>query len=126
MDFAPSPRSAELRRRIDHFMDTQVFPVEHLYREQVHGGDAAARYHTPPVLQQLKAKARAEALHKEAARRQRELEQKKAQVEVQIEALQRKAAVLAEEIDILTGNEKARLETAVGNRAQLAGVRQTD
>ena len=62
MDFAPSPRSAELRRRIDHFMDTQVFPVEHLYREQVHGGDAAARYRTPPVLQQLKAKARAEGL----------------------------------------------------------------
>ena len=36
MDFNPSPRTAELLRRIDAFMDEQVFPVEHLYREQVH------------------------------------------------------------------------------------------
>jgi len=62
MDFAPSPRSAELRQRIDGFMDAHVFPVEHLYREQVHGGEPAARYRTPPVLQQLKARARAEGL----------------------------------------------------------------
>ena len=62
MDFSPSPRSAELRQRVDAFMDAHVFPVEHLYREQAHGGEPAARYRTPPVLQQLKAKARAEGL----------------------------------------------------------------
>ena len=62
MDFEPSPRSAELRRRIDDFMAQHVFPVEHLYREQAHGGEEAARYRTPPVLQQLKAKAKAEGL----------------------------------------------------------------
>ena len=63
MDFQHSERAAALRRRIDDFMDTQVFPVEHLYREQVHAsGDPATRLRTPPVLQQLKAKARAEGL----------------------------------------------------------------
>ena len=63
MDFQPSERAAALRQRIDAFMDTQVFPVEHLYREQVHAsGDPATRTRTPPVLQQLKAKARAEGL----------------------------------------------------------------
>jgi acyl-CoA dehydrogenase len=63
MDFQHSERAAALRRRIDDFMDTQVFPVEHLYREQVHAsGDPATRTRTPPVLQQLKAKARAEGL----------------------------------------------------------------
>ena len=31
-------------------MDEQLFPVEQLYREQVHGsGDPATRYRTPPV-----------------------------------------------------------------------------
>ena len=63
MDFQHCERAAALRRRIDDFMDTQVFPVEHLYREQVHAsGDPATRTRTPPVLQQLKAKARAEGL----------------------------------------------------------------
>ena len=63
MDFQPSERAAALRQRIDAFMDTQVFPVEHLYREQVHAsGDPATRTRTPPVLQQLKAKALAEGL----------------------------------------------------------------
>ena len=59
MDFEPSPRSTELKCRIDGFMEQHVFPVEHLYREQVHGGGDAARYRTPPVLQELKARARA-------------------------------------------------------------------
>ena len=59
MDFNPSPRSADLLRRVDAFMDEHVFPVEHLYREQVHAsGDPATRTRTPPVLQQLKALAR--------------------------------------------------------------------
>ena len=63
MDFEPSPRSAELRQRIDRFMAEHVFPVEHLYHEQTHGGsDPGARYRTPPVLQQLKDQARSEGL----------------------------------------------------------------
>ena len=62
MDFEPSPRSAGLRQRVDDFMARHVFPVEHLYREQAHGGEPSARYRTPPVLRQLKAQARAEGL----------------------------------------------------------------
>ena len=59
MDFQHSERAAALRQRIDDFMDRHVFPVEHLYREQVHAsGDPATRYRAPPVLQQLKAQAR--------------------------------------------------------------------
>jgi acyl-CoA dehydrogenase len=63
MDFQHSERVAGLRQRIDDFMDRHVFPVEHLYREQVHGsGDPRARYRTPPVLQELKALARSQGL----------------------------------------------------------------
>ena len=63
MDFQHSERAAALRQQIDDFMDRFVFPVEHLYREQVHGsGDPGTRYRTPPVLQQLKAQAREQGL----------------------------------------------------------------
>ena len=59
MDFQHSARAAALRQQIDDFMDHHVFPVEHVYREQVHGGaDPGQRYRTPAVLQQLKAQAR--------------------------------------------------------------------
>jgi len=78
------------------------------------------------LIQEAQDKARTEALRQEAMRRQRELEQEKAQVQVQIEALQHKAAVLAENIDTLASSEKARLEAAVNCRAQLAGARQAD
>ena len=63
MDFQHSDHATALRHRLDAFMDEQVFPVEHLYREQVHAsGDPATRTRTPPVLQQLKAQAKAEGL----------------------------------------------------------------
>jgi acyl-CoA dehydrogenase len=63
MNFQHSERAAALRQQIDQFMDRFVFPVEHLYREQVHGsGDPGTRYRTPPVLQQLKAQAREQGL----------------------------------------------------------------
>jgi acyl-CoA dehydrogenase len=63
MDFEHSPRVVELRQRVDDFMDRHVFPVEHLYRDQVHGSaDPKARYRTPPVVQQLKALAREQGL----------------------------------------------------------------
>jgi acyl-CoA dehydrogenase len=63
MDFQHSEHAAALRQRIDDFMDGRVFPVEHLYREQVHAsGDPRTRFRTPPVLQQLKAVAREQGL----------------------------------------------------------------
>lgn len=62
MDFELSPHSAELKRRVDDFMAQRVFPVEHQYRQQVIGGDAQNRYRRPPVLETLKAQAKAEGL----------------------------------------------------------------
>jgi acyl-CoA dehydrogenase len=63
MHFQHSEKAADLRRRIDEFMDRHVFPVEHVYREQVHGSDdLRARYRTPPVVQELKALARSQGL----------------------------------------------------------------
>jgi circadian clock protein KaiC len=78
------------------------------------------------LVQEAQDKAQAEAQRQEAVRRQRELKQEKAQVQTQIEVLQHKAAVLAEDIDTLASSEKARLEAAAGYRAQLAGARQAD
>ena len=78
------------------------------------------------LIQEAEDEARAEAERQEAARRQRELEQEKAQVQAQIEALQHKAAVLAEDIEILASNETARLAVASRDRTQLAGARQAD
>jgi acyl-CoA dehydrogenase len=60
MDFNHSPRSLALQKRIGGFMDERVYPVEHLYYEQVRQGPHP--YRTPPVLQELKARARAEGL----------------------------------------------------------------
>jgi circadian clock protein KaiC len=92
----------------------------------VYVGGGAVLTGSSRLIQEAQDKARAEALHQEAARRQRELEQEKAQVQAQIEALQHKAKVLAEDIDTLAGNEKVRLEVAARDHAQLAGARQAD
>jgi acyl-CoA dehydrogenase len=60
MDFEPSPRSAELQDRMRWFMAQQVYPNEVVYDRQL----AAAEnpHQLPPVLRELKEKARAEGL----------------------------------------------------------------
>ena len=64
MDFSPSPRSADLRERVRHFISTEIEPVEH----EVHTRIVAARHSggdswTPdPVIEELKAKAREQGL----------------------------------------------------------------
>ena len=62
MDFQHSERSRALRQQVDAFMDQHVFPREHEYRQQAHSGEPRARYRTPPVIQELKARAQAEGL----------------------------------------------------------------
>ena len=42
MDFRHSAKTADLRQRIDEFMDRHVFQVEHVYREQNREADALA------------------------------------------------------------------------------------
>jgi len=78
------------------------------------------------LIQEAQDTAMAESRRQEAARRQRELEQEKAQVQAQIDALQHKAAVLAEDLDFLVRNEESRLEASIRDRADLAGARQVD
>jgi acyl-CoA dehydrogenase len=59
MDFDYSPRQRELMRRIGDFMDEHVYPAVPVYEQQAAEGE---RWKVIPVLEQLKAKARAAGL----------------------------------------------------------------
>jgi len=60
MDFALSPTAARLRDELTSFMDERVHPAEATYIEQMRAsGDA---HHHPPVIEDLKAEARARGL----------------------------------------------------------------
>jgi acyl-CoA dehydrogenase len=60
MDFAFGPKVDELRARLLEFMDDHVYPAEKTYRQQSRAaGDA--QFH-PPVMEELKAEARARGL----------------------------------------------------------------
>jgi acyl-CoA dehydrogenase len=59
MDFEHSARAIELQQRLSAFMARHVYPVEHVYQQQV---DSGHRHHRPPVLEELKRLARAEGL----------------------------------------------------------------
>jgi len=61
MDFEHSPRSLELQHQVAAFMDAHVYPVEREFHAQAKAG-GSARYQQPPVLQRLKALARAQGL----------------------------------------------------------------
>lgn len=60
MNFEYSPKVQDLRRRVDGFMQQHVYPLEHAYDEFVH--DPANRFKVPPLLEDLKARAKAEGL----------------------------------------------------------------
>ena len=60
MDFAPSPRSQELSEKLTDFMESQVYPAEKVYREQVR--EAGDHQYHPPVMEDLKKEARARGL----------------------------------------------------------------
>ncbi|MCU0265938.1 MAG: acyl-CoA dehydrogenase family protein [Actinomycetia bacterium] len=63
MDFAPSPRAAELMDRLTAFMAERVYPAEAVYAQQRAELAAAGQVHgVPPVLEELKAEARARGL----------------------------------------------------------------
>ena len=60
MDFAPSQRSAALHDQVEEFMAAEVIGAEATYRGQVlASGDP---FHHPPVMEELKSKARAAGL----------------------------------------------------------------
>jgi acyl-CoA dehydrogenase len=54
----PSPRVKELQRRLLAFMDEHIYPNEKIHQEQVQ----ASRWRPPPVVEELKARARAAGL----------------------------------------------------------------
>lgn len=58
MDFEYSDKVNELLLRVKNFMDEHIYPNEGLFHEQV----AAERWKTPAILEELKAKAKAEGL----------------------------------------------------------------
>ena len=59
MDFAPSPRAAEMLDRLRSFMDDQVLPAEPVYAQQRRANTAAGRPHDlPQVVEDLKSEAR--------------------------------------------------------------------
>ena len=60
MDFAPDGKTVELRERLLAFMEDFVYPAEATFGEQAEV--AASRWDTPPVIEELKAEARAQGL----------------------------------------------------------------
>ena len=63
MDFAPSPRAAEMLDRLQSFMDDLVLPAEPVYAQQRRANTAAGRPHDlPQVVEDLKSEARGSGL----------------------------------------------------------------
>lgn len=60
MDFDLSPRTIELRERLTAFIDERVIPATAVYEQQV--ADAGDPHFHPPVMEELKAEARARGL----------------------------------------------------------------
>jgi acyl-CoA dehydrogenase len=57
----PSERSVDLQRQIAAFMDEHVFPNEARYEAELHG-DPSVQFRQPPVMEALKARAKAQGL----------------------------------------------------------------
>ncbi|MEW6636343.1 MAG: acyl-CoA dehydrogenase [Actinomycetota bacterium] len=63
MNFDYSKKVIELRERLEAFMDEHVYPNESTYREQLAAAtERGERWSIPPVMEELKAKAREEGL----------------------------------------------------------------
>ncbi|MBI3454106.1 MAG: acyl-CoA dehydrogenase family protein, partial [Rhodospirillales bacterium] len=60
MAFEFSERSNQLREKLTAFMDAHVYPNEHVYYQQL--AAQPTRWRIPPIMNELKAKARAEGL----------------------------------------------------------------
>ena len=56
MNFDKGPRVLELESRLADFMERYVYPAEELYAEQIERADE--RFSTPPIMAELKKKAR--------------------------------------------------------------------
>ena len=63
MDFSLSPKATEYLAKLQAFMDTEVFPAESIYQKERAAFAAAGKPHAlPPIIEELKVKARAQGL----------------------------------------------------------------
>src|ERR1043166_3551479 len=60
MDFEPSDKVKPLQTKVRDFMDDHVYPAEKIFEEQLNA--QPSRWQIPPVMEELKKKARAEGL----------------------------------------------------------------
>src|SRR6267143_1138567 len=60
MDFEPSDKVKRLSARVREFVDREVYPAEKIFERQLN--EAPSRWQIPPVMEELKAKARAAGL----------------------------------------------------------------
>jgi len=60
MDFDLSPKTEGLMARLQSFMDREVYPAETVFERQL--AEAPSRWQIPPIMEELKAKAKAEDL----------------------------------------------------------------
>src|SRR4051812_2787020 len=60
MDFETSDKVKQLQARVGAFVDEHVYPAERLFEEQLHA--QPSRWQIPPIMEELKAKARAAGL----------------------------------------------------------------
>src|SRR5271170_1171215 len=63
MEFSYDARTEDLRKQLQSFMDSHVYPAEKLFDEQVAEAAAAGRlWERPPIIDELKAEARSRGL----------------------------------------------------------------
>src|ERR1700690_604370 len=60
MEFEFSPKTERLRAQVQSFMQREVYPAEKVFERELN--DAPSRWQIPPVMEELKRKARAEGL----------------------------------------------------------------
>src|SRR5260370_34657678 len=60
MDFEPSDKVKRLSAQVREFVDREVYPAEKIFERQLN--EAPSRWQIPPVMEELKAKARAAGL----------------------------------------------------------------
>src|SRR6266446_7849283 len=60
MDFEPSAKVKRLQAQVSAFMEREIYPAEAVFERQLN--EAPSRWQIPPVMEELKAKARAAGL----------------------------------------------------------------
>src|SRR5215469_9092408 len=60
MDFDLSPKTERLRGQVRAFMEREIYPAERVFERQIE--EAPSRWQIPPIMEELKKKARADGL----------------------------------------------------------------